>query len=65
MQTTPFVVNKVTMVDNAFAVPGADNCGIGDSGNWLVNLVAGTPADAGHNTAIFTQYAATKSYSQL
>ncbi|QFG21515.1 hypothetical protein [Actinomadura sp. WMMB 499] len=64
VSTDPWVV-KTTLVDNAFAVPGADDCGIADSGNWLVNLIAGLPSDAGNNTAVFEQYVAAKSYTDL
>ncbi|WP_125614235.1 MULTISPECIES: hypothetical protein [Actinomadura] len=64
VSTDPWVV-KTTLVDNAFSVPGADNCGISDSANWLVNLIAGLPSDAGNNTAIFEQYVAAKSYTEL
>ncbi|MFV2174405.1 hypothetical protein ACFHW2_07750 [Actinomadura sp. LOL_016] len=64
VSTDPWVV-KTTLVDNAFSVPGADNCGIADTGNWLVNLIAGLPSAAGSNTAIFEQYVAAKSYTEL
>jgi hypothetical protein len=54
------------VVDNAFAVPRADKCGL-DLGleNWLVNLYAGLPSAAGNNTAIFKQYASFKPYTEL
>ncbi|MBE1534021.1 hypothetical protein [Actinomadura algeriensis] len=64
VSTDPWVV-KTTLVDNAFAVPGADDCGIADSANWLVDLIAGLPSAAGGNTAIFEQYVAAKSYTDL
>ncbi|MQY07017.1 hypothetical protein [Actinomadura macrotermitis] len=59
-------VMKATVVDNAFAVPGADNCGL-DLGlmNATVNLYAGVPAAAGYNTAIFNQYISYKTYDQM
>ncbi|MER7541443.1 hypothetical protein ABTW95_00385 [Spirillospora sp. NPDC127506] len=65
VSTNP-VVLKTTVVDNAFAVPRADKCGL-DLGleNWLVNLYAGLPSAAGNNTAIFKQYASFKPYTEL
>ncbi|MDL4814546.1 hypothetical protein [Actinomadura opuntiae] len=63
--TNPTVL-KTTVVDNAFAVPKADGCGL-DLGveNWAVDLYAGLPSAAGHNTAIFNQYVAYKTYTEL
>ncbi|GAA2163111.1 hypothetical protein [Actinomadura napierensis] len=63
--TNPTVL-KTTVVDNAFAVPKAGGCGL-DLGaeNWAVNLYAGLPSAAGHNTAIFNQYVAYKTYTDL
>ncbi|OLT14273.1 hypothetical protein BJF79_19225 [Actinomadura sp. CNU-125] len=65
VQTTPFVVNKTTMVDNAFAVPKSSNCGPFGWFNGIVDWQAGLPSAAGNNTAVFEIYAATKSYSQM
>ncbi|MBW8487587.1 hypothetical protein [Actinomadura parmotrematis] len=55
-----------TLVDNSFAVPGAKGCGAGlGVTDALVNLYAGLPSAAGHNTAIFKQYVSFKTYDQL
>ncbi|WP_327091279.1 hypothetical protein OIE66_11740 [Nonomuraea sp. NBC_01738] len=59
-------VQKATIVDNAFAVPGASGCGL----NWglfnaVVNSQSGTPAAAGRNTAIFNQYGSFKKYTDI
>lgn len=48
-----------TLVDNSFAVPAATGCGTGILRGLitgLVNLDAGLPAAAGHNTAIMSGY---------
>jgi len=63
--TNPTVL-KTTVVDNAFAVPKAGGCGLNlGAENWAVNLYAGLPSAAGHNTAIFDQYLAFKTYTDL
>lgn len=48
------VVEENTLVDNAFAVPGANGCGglLSLVLDPLVDASAGVPASAGHNTAI-------------
>jgi hypothetical protein len=51
---TIVIVSGATLVDNTFAVPGANGCGgllalLIDPG---VDLIAGLPAAAGHNTAV-------------
>jgi len=46
-------LSRVSLVDNSFAAPGVNGCGplplVYDP---LVDIVAGLPADSGHNTAI-------------
>lgn len=50
-------VAGLSLVDNAFAAPKAENCGLTILDRWLVtaavNLKIGTPAAAGHNSAVF------------
>ena len=49
------VTNGAELVDNAWAAPGAHGCGgflIELILNPIINLAAGLPASAGHNTAI-------------
>ncbi|MFI6902705.1 hypothetical protein ACIBKY_15710 [Nonomuraea sp. NPDC050394] len=59
-------IQKATIVDNAFAVPGAESCGLGlGLLNAVVNSQAGTPAAAGRNTAIFQQYGSFKKYTDI
>jgi hypothetical protein len=41
----------LTLVDNSFAVPGADNCGIAGVLDPVLDLDKGLPSPAGHNTA--------------
>ena len=45
-------VNGMKLVDNSFAVPGADNCGPGGLLDSVVDLQKGLPSAAGSNTAI-------------
>jgi hypothetical protein len=45
-------VSGMTLVDNSFAVPGADNCGTDGVLDSVVNLQKGLPSAAGSNTAI-------------
>ncbi len=47
-------VNGMKLVDNAFAVPGADNCGTGGFLDSIVDLQKGLPSAAGSNTAILS-----------
>jgi hypothetical protein len=51
---TIVIVGGATLVDNAFAVPGASGCGglLSLVVDPSVDLIAGLPAGAGHNTAI-------------
>lgn len=51
---TIVIVGGATLVDNAFAVPGANGCGglLALVVDPSVDLIAGLPAGAGHNTAI-------------
>ena len=45
-------ITGTKLVDNSFAVPGASGCGLFGVLDPVLNLVAGLPAAAGHNTAI-------------
>lgn len=45
-------VAGTTVVDNEFAVPGANGCGPGGSENSLVNNNAGLPSAAGNNKTV-------------
>jgi hypothetical protein len=47
-------VTGMKLVDNAFAVPGANNCGTNGLLDSIVNLQKGLPSAAGSNTAILT-----------
>ncbi|MQY07019.1 hypothetical protein [Actinomadura macrotermitis] len=58
-------VLKATVVDNAFAVPKSTGCGPFGLLNPIADFRAGLPSAAGHNTAIFTQYATYMTYDQL
>jgi hypothetical protein len=51
---TIVIVSGATLVDNTFAVPGASGCGglLSLLIDPSVDLIAGLPAGAGHNTAI-------------
>ena len=42
----------MTLVDNAFAVPGADNCGPSGILDPILDLDKGLPSAAGSNSAI-------------
>ncbi|HTT87073.1 MAG TPA: hypothetical protein VMF60_06885, partial [Acidimicrobiales bacterium] len=46
--------NGITLVDNSFAVPGADNCGSGGVLDEVLDLDKGLPSAAGNNTAILS-----------
>jgi hypothetical protein len=54
-----------TVVDNAFAAPGAQGCGPGDSLSQVVDEVGALPSPAGTNTAIFQVTAEAISYSNI
>ena len=56
---------KIGLVDNAFAVPGAVDCGYKGFLDKGVNWRAGIPAAAGKNTAVFDLYLVSKPYSEL
>ncbi|MQY07018.1 hypothetical protein [Actinomadura macrotermitis] len=58
-------VLKATMVDNEFAVPKSNGCGPFGLLNPIADFRAGLPSAAGHNTAIFTQYALVKTYTDI
>lgn len=45
-------VSGMTLVDNSFAVPGADNCGTAGLLDPVIDLQKGLPSAAGSNTAI-------------
>jgi hypothetical protein len=47
-------ISGMTLVDNSFAVPGADNCGIGGVLDSVIDLQKGLPSAAGSNTAILS-----------
>jgi hypothetical protein len=47
-------VSDMTLVDNSFAVPGAENCGTDGLLDSVVNLQKGLPSAAGSNTAILS-----------
>jgi hypothetical protein len=47
-------VSAMTLVDNSFAVPGADNCGQGGILDPVLDLQKGLPSAAGSNTAILS-----------
>jgi 7-keto-8-aminopelargonate synthetase-like enzyme len=44
----------MTLVDNAFAVPGADNCGPDGSLDEVLDLDKSLPSAAGSNSAILS-----------
>jgi hypothetical protein len=48
------LTSVVTLVDNAFAVPGASNCGLDGVLDGAVNSQKGLPSAAGTNAAIFS-----------
>ena len=48
------IIRNSTVVDNAFAVPGATGCGLLGIASPLVNLRLGLPSAAGNNTSILT-----------
>jgi hypothetical protein len=55
--TTPkglITVSGMTLVDNSFAVPGADNCGQDGILDQILDLQKGLPSPAGSNTAILS-----------
>ncbi len=55
--TTPkglITVTGMSLVDNSFAVPGADNCGTAGVLDTVVDLQKGLPSAAGSNTAILS-----------
>jgi hypothetical protein len=43
-----------TLVDNSFAVPGANGCGPLGLFNWIVNSLFGLPSAGGNNTVTFS-----------
>lgn len=45
-------ISKLKLVDNAFAVPGAENCGPGGILDQILDSDKGLPSAAGNNTAI-------------
>ncbi len=47
-------VSGMTLVDNSFAVPGADNCGTDGLLDSVIDLQKGLPSAAGSNTAILS-----------
>ncbi len=47
-------ISGMTLVDNSFAVPGAENCGTDGLLDSVVNLQKGLPSAAGSNTAILS-----------
>ncbi len=47
-------ISGMTLVDNSFAVPGAENCGTGGVLDPVINLQKGLPSAAGSNTAILS-----------
>jgi hypothetical protein len=48
------LIVKATLVDNAFAVPGASNCGLFGILDPVIDLAQGLPSAAGTNAAILT-----------
>jgi hypothetical protein len=44
-------IKSLTLVDNAFAVPGADNCGPGGILDEILDIDKGLPSAAGSNAA--------------
>ncbi|HEY7946493.1 MAG TPA: hypothetical protein VID75_02390, partial [Acidimicrobiales bacterium] len=44
----------LTLVDNAFAVPGAQNCGLGGLADTVLDADKGLPSPAGTNAAILS-----------
>ena len=57
MSSTPkglITVTGMTLVDNSFAVPGADNCGTEGILDEVLDLDKGLPSPAGSNTAILS-----------
>jgi hypothetical protein len=44
-------ISGMTLVDNAFAVPGVDNCGPGGLADEILDLDKGLPSAAGNNSA--------------
>jgi hypothetical protein len=54
-----------TVVDNAFAAPGAAGCGPAGSLNQAVDLVGGLPSAGGTNTAIFQVTVEAIEYSNI
>jgi hypothetical protein len=54
-----------TVVDNAFAAPGAASCGPAGSLTQAVDLVGGLPSAAGTNTAIFQVTVEAIEYSNI
>jgi hypothetical protein len=52
-------ITGTSLVDNAFAVPGATNCGLLGLLDPVINLAQGLPSKAGTNAAILSGSAAT------
>jgi hypothetical protein len=48
------IISGMTLVDNSFAVPGADNCGTDGILDEILDLDKGLPSAAGNNTAILS-----------
>ena len=44
------------LVDNAFAVPGAENCGPGGIFDEILDLDKGLPSAAGNNNAVLWKF---------
>lgn len=47
-------ISGVTLVDNAFAAPGASGCGLLGLEDPVVDLAEGLPSPAGHNSAVLS-----------
>jgi hypothetical protein len=47
-------VKGMKLVDNSFAVPGADNCGLDGTLDEILDIDKGLPSPAGSNTAILS-----------
>jgi hypothetical protein len=60
-------IKTATHVDNAFAVPGANGCGLINGGllDTIINSQAGTPSAAGKNTMVFSERIGVKRYDRL
>jgi hypothetical protein len=57
LSSTPkglITITDMTLVDNAFAVPGTDSCGVDGILDPVLDLDKGLPSPAGSNTAILS-----------